>query len=437
MPRIVYCSLCSALILVLLILCSYPVETGLYTFANNHNSIQVRGSLGEGATALTYAPGICNPINLTAKGAILVNQDTGQVIYADQEHQPFHPASITKLMVLYILLENIHNGVLHWEDPVQASKKVERINEAQIYLREGEVLSLEEMIKAMVVASANDAAVALAERVAGSEAAFVEIMNAKALELGLRNSHFINASGLPASNSYNHYMSAYDIALLAKYLLEEYPEVLEFSRLTTTTIRNGSFPIANTNSLLGIFQGMDGLKTGYTDRAGWCLVATAQRNGQRMISVVLGSPSNEIRKANTTALLNYGFQHYQRVNNIYVNGIKCNYIQSPLAVDGTVLVPINILSDTMGLKVQYQKEKIFLSGWGTQVEFQVDSDKAIWSNKAIKLPQPVQKVKGTIMVPVRFISQIFGADVQWDGKKKSIHIYTEMHRTLGENRLMF
>lgn len=399
-----------------------PVEAQ-FEVADNWQTVRVEESAAKHNNNLSYAPNLVNSIKgLNARGAILVNYDTGQVIYAKHEQEKFHPASITKLMVLYIILEKVHQGLLQWQEPVQISEKVERVNEAQVYLKKGEVLSLQELVKAMMVASANDAAVALAEKIAGSEAAFVQMMNQRAEELGLANSHFINVSGLPEVNNSNHYMSAYDIALLTKIILEEYPEALEFSKLKTTTIRNGVYPVRSTNNLLGIFAGADGLKTGHTNQARWCLVATAQREGQRFISVVLGSPTEEIRNAATIALLDYGFQHYRRVNAIYINGVQSKLNQNPIAVAGTVLAPANCLTDTMSINVEYHQEEILITGQGTQVKFQVGSNKATWNNQAVELTQPVQRIKGNIMVPLRFLTQALGGDIQWDKTNKVIHI---------------
>ncbi|MEG6521215.1 stalk domain-containing protein [Desulfotomaculum sp. 1211_IL3151] len=418
-------ALCLISLMALVIWVRCPVEAR-FEAADKWQTVQVEESAAKHSCSLSYAPKLVNSINgLNARGAILVNYDTGQIIYAKHEQERFHPASITKLMVLYIVLEKIHQGLHQWEEPVQISEKVERVNEAQVYLKKGEVLSLQELVKAMMVASANDAAVALAEKVAGSEEAFVRIMNQRAVALGLTNSHFINASGLPGMNNANHYMSAYDIALLTKIILEEYPEALDFSRLKTTTIRNGAYPIKSTNNLLELFAGADGLKTGYTDKARWCLVATAQREDQRFISVVMGSPTKEIRSANTVALLDYGFQQYQRVKAIYINGEQSKLNQKPIFVAGTVLAPVRCLTDTMSLNVEYDQEEILITGQGTQVKFQVGSNRAAWNNQSVELTQPVQRIKGNIMVPLRFLTQAFGGDIQWDKANKVIHINLE------------
>lgn len=401
----------------------YPVEAQFQPAPNSRESVQPEKSTVKYRSNLTYAPSMDNSVKgLTAKGAILVNYDTGQVIYGKHEQEPFHPASITKLMTLYIVLEKINQGLLQWQDPVQITEKVEGVNEAQVFLKKGEILSLRELVKATLVASANDAAVALAEKVAGSEEAFVKLMNQKAMELGLENSHFINVSGLPGVNNSSHYMSCYDIALLAKIILEKYPEILEISKLTNTTIRNGAFSIKNTNNLLTLFTGTDGLKTGYTDMARWCLVATAQRDGQRFISVVLGAPTKDKRSADTVTLLSYGFQYYQRVKAIYINGVQGKFNQAPLAVDGTVLAPINSLAATMDLQVTHNEEKIIINGQGTEVELQVGSSKAILNKQTVELPQPVQRVKGNIMVPLRFLTQSFKGEIQWDKINKIIYI---------------
>lgn len=377
---------------------------------------------------LTYAKFLTNQQIQTpaVKSAILVNYDTGQVLYGFNEHQILHPASVTKLMTLYITLEKIDQGQLHWTDSVTVSERVSSINEAQVYLRTGEVLSLREMVKAMMVASANDAATAIAEKIAGSEANFVKLMNEKAVELGLKDSHFINVSGLPAHNSNDqyHHMSAYDIALLSKLLLDQYPEVLEFSGLKSTTIRSGSYAIFSTNKLLGCFSGLDGLKTGFTNQAGLCLAATAKRDGLRLISVILGAPSREIRTASTVELLNYGFNNYQKVAQVTINGKAVAVAEPSLYVNGSVLVPLESISQALGTDIAIEDQKVVVSRGGNQVVFQMDSRAAFRNNKFIQLPQPVQYVKGKIFVPLRILSDAFGIDIQWEEKKKAINIFT-------------
>lgn len=376
---------------------------------------------------LTYAKFSTNQQIQTPglKSAILVNYDTGQVIYGFNEHKLLHPASVTKLMTLYITLEKIHQGQLHWNDSVSVSERVAAINESQVYLKAGEVLSLREMVKAMMVASANDAATAIAERVAGTEAGFVKLMNEKAIELGLKDSHFINVSGLPAHNINDqyHHMSAYDIALLSKLLLDQYPEVLEFSGLKSTTIRNGTYAISSTNKLLGSFQGVDGLKTGFTNQAGLCLAATAKRDGLRLISVVLGAPSREIRTASTIKLLNYGFNNYQKVAKVAINGKEVAAAEPSLYVNGSVLVPLESISQAIGANMAIEDQNVVVSRGDTQVVFQMDSRDASWNNRLIQLPQPVEYVKGKIFVPIRILSEAFGINIQWEEKKKAIYIF--------------
>jgi D-alanyl-D-alanine carboxypeptidase (penicillin-binding protein 5/6) len=279
-------------------------------------------------------------LSLNAKGAILISSDSGHIIYALNEHQKLAPASITKLMTLYVVLEKINEGTLSWQHPVTTSLNAARIEEAQVYLRQGETYSLQEMIKAMLIPSANDAAVAIAEMVAGSETAFVKIMNLKAEELGLTDSHFINVTGLPThtANDNYHYMSAHDIAKLARVLITKYPEVLEFTKQQNTTFRNGTYKISNTNKLLGYYSWMDGLKTGYTNRAGLCLASTAKRNDTRLISVVLGAPNESSRQDSTIKLLDYGFNN-NLVQRLKIDEFKKQIPNHPLFIKGTMLVP--------------------------------------------------------------------------------------------------
>lgn len=252
-------------------------------------------------------------------------------------------------------------------------------------------------------------------------------MNSKALELGLRESHFNNASGLPGGSAKDdsHCMSAYDIALLSKILLDQYPEVLQLSRLTNATIRNGTYPIENTNQLMNYFYGMDGLKTGYTDRAGRCLAATARRKEQRLISVVLGAPTEKIRTTSTVALLSCGFYNYHKVSQITIDGRVVPFSASSLFINGAALVPLQQMAEALGAGVEMRDKGVRVSRENTEMLFTVGSAVAAWDNKTVQLPQPVHWVNGNILVPLRPLSEFLGARVQWDESQKAIHIDTQ------------
>ena len=244
-----------------------------------------------------------------ATSAIIIEASTGTVIYNKNEHEKLAPASMTKMMGLLLIMEQIEKGNLKWDEKVTASANASSMGGSQIFLETGEQMTVEELVKGISIASGNDAMVAMAERIAGTEEAFVELMNKKANELGLKNTNFKNCTGLDAEN---HYSSANDMGLIAKELVK-YDKILEFSGTYEDYIREGtdkSFWLVNTNKLVRFYQGVDGLKTGYTTTAGYCLTATAKKDGMRIITVVMNEPDSATRNSETTAMLDYGFNMY-------------------------------------------------------------------------------------------------------------------------------
>lgn len=244
-----------------------------------------------------------------ATSAIIIEASTGTVIYNKNEHEKLAPASMTKMMGLLLIMEQIEKGNLKWDEKVTASANASSMGGSQIFLETGEQMTVEELVKGISIASGNDAMVAMAERIAGTEEAFVELMNKKASELGLKNTNFKNCTGLDAEN---HYSSANDMALIAKELVK-HDKILEFSGTYEDYIREGtdkSFWLVNTNKLVRFYQGVDGLKTGYTTTAGYCLTATAKKDGMRIITVVMNEPDSATRNSETTAMLDYGFNMY-------------------------------------------------------------------------------------------------------------------------------
>jgi len=251
-----------------------------------------------------------NELGIKAKSFILMDGGTGKMLFHGNEHEKMHPASITKIMTILLTLEAIEKGKIKLTDKVTASELAMNIGGTEIWLAPGEQMSVEELLVAVTVGSANDACVALAEHIAGSETGFVKMMNKKAEELGLKDTVFQNSNGLPEEG---HHTSAYDIALLSRYLLKNYPQILKYTSLKEYHLRERKTWLVNTNHMLGVYQGMDGLKTGWTEEAGFCLAATAKRDTLRLISVVLGEENPKLRAADTTALLNYGFANYTAV----------------------------------------------------------------------------------------------------------------------------
>lgn len=245
---------------------------------------------------------------IDAKSAILMDADTGEILYEQDADTPLPPASVTKVMTLLLVMEAIDSGKISLTDSVSVSEEAAKMGGSQVYLEPGETMSVEEMIKCVVIASANDAAYALAEHVAGSEAVFVKMMNARAAELGMKTAHFENTNGLDDTVT-NHTMSARDIAIMSRELLS-HEKILEYTTIWQDTIRNGEFTLTNTNRLVRFYPGATGLKTGSTSKALFCISASAKRDGMHLIAVVMGSPTRDIRNAETKKLLDFGFASY-------------------------------------------------------------------------------------------------------------------------------
>lgn len=250
---------------------------------------------------------------LPAPSYLLMEKQTGQILYAHNEHEVLRPASVTKVMTLLLVMQALENGSISWEDTVTASATAAAKGGSQIYLEENEQLPLREMLKAVVVSSANDCACALAEHIAGSESAFVSRMNECAQALGMQDTHFVNCTGLDdGPDADQHVTSAYDVALMSRALLQ-YDEIKEYTTIWTDSVRNGQFGLSNTNKLVRFYDGTTGLKTGYTSAAGYCLAASAERGGMELIAVVLHCDSSVDRFESAKALLNYGFSNYALV----------------------------------------------------------------------------------------------------------------------------
>ena len=245
-------------------------------------------------------------LSLKARSAILIEPSTGKVIYEFNPDEKLNPASMTKIMSLILIMDSIENGKVKLTDEVTISKDASSMGGSHVYINEGEIYKVEELLKAVSIASANDAVVALAEKVAGSKERFVDMMNEKASKLGLTNTHFMNPHGLDEEN---HYSTARDMGVMAKELLK-YKDILNYTSKYEDYFKKkdgSSIWLVNTNKLVKFYEGMDGLKTGFTSSAGYCLTATAEKNNLRFISVVMGEESIENRTEDTLKLLNYAF----------------------------------------------------------------------------------------------------------------------------------
>ena len=290
-------SCAAALCLWLLVLALVPAAGGPQREAAAPAQGAVLAAAGQGAD-----------LSLPCRAAILVDQATGTVLYEKNADQPMPIASITKVMTLLLTFEAVHAGKFSLSSPVPVSAHAAGMGGSQIWLEPGEQFTLDEMLRAICVSSANDAAVAVAELVGGSEGAFVALMNAKAAELGMSGTTFKNACGLDTEG---HLSTARDVAVMSRAILTECPEVLHYSGIWTDTLRGGETMLVNTNKLLRRYDGITGLKTGTTGGAGVCISASASRDGLDLIAVVLGSNSSAERFEAATALLDYGFASYE------------------------------------------------------------------------------------------------------------------------------
>ena len=258
------------------------------------------------------------PAEVAAKAAVLMDVATGTLLYEQNAHEKLAPASVTKVMTMLLIMEAIDSGRISWDDTVTASEAAAAKGGSQVYLKVGETMSVSDMVKSIAVSSANDCACAMAEHLAGSEAAFVDTMNQRARELGMTDTHFVNCTGLDdGPNASEHLTSARDIAIMSQELLSNHPDIKKYTTIWMDTIRGGTFGLSNTNKLIRFYDGATGLKTGFTSGAGYCLSASAEREGMELIAVVLGSETSQQRFAACKSLLDYGFASYALVEAEY------------------------------------------------------------------------------------------------------------------------
>ncbi len=255
-----------------------------------------------------YATDDKAPFDVNAQSACLMDASTGTVLYAKNADLALPPASVTKIMTLLLFMEEVDAGNIALDETISVSEYAASMGGSQVYLEAGESMKAEELLKCVIIASANDAAVALAEKVAGSEEAFVSRMNERAAQLGMSNTHFENVTGLDDSTT-KHLTSAYDIALMSRALLG-HELITKYATIWMDSIRDGAFGLTNTNRLVRFYQGITGLKTGSTSKAGFCMSATAKRDGLHLIAVVMGSPTRDVRNETAKQLLDYGFANY-------------------------------------------------------------------------------------------------------------------------------
>ncbi|MBR2712226.1 MAG: D-alanyl-D-alanine carboxypeptidase [Bacilli bacterium] len=321
-----------------------------------------------------------------AKSTILIESSTGEIIYERNADEKLAPASMTKMMSLILIMEAIENGNIKLDQIVTVSENASKMGGSQIYLEANEKMSVDDLLKGICMASANDAVVALAETIYGSESEFVNEMNKKSKKLGLTNTNFMNATGLDEEN---HYSSARDMAFIARELIK-HDKVLDYSSRYEDYLRentNKKFWLVNTNKLIKTYEGMDGLKTGYTESAGYCLTATAKRNNMRLIGVVMKEESSNIRNSDMTELLNYGFSLYKVKNLLKKNKTVSTYEDnksSKVKNDVIVKEDINILNkkNSKERKVSY-KIKLDKKSLPIEKDSKIGTLEVIENNKVI------------------------------------------------------
>ena len=302
-------------------------------------------------------------LDVAGKSALLMDVATGQVIYEKNAHEPLPPASVTKVMTMLLIMEAIDSGKIGWEDMVITSEAAAAKGGSQIYLKVGESMSVSDMVKSIAVSSANDCACAMAEHLAGSEEAFVSLMNRRAEELGMGDTHFVNCTGLDdGEEAKDHRTSAFDIALMSRELLAKHPDIKKFTTIWMDTVRSGAFGLSNTNKLVRFYPGATGLKTGFTSGAGYCLSASAQREDLELIAVVMGCETSQERFSACKSMLDYGFANYALV--------------SPQAEQLTVPVKLGKTAEVAAVPAQ-QSQLLVEKGQKSQVVLQTELEEAV------------------------------------------------------------
>ena len=285
-------------------------------------------------------------MQVPGKSALLMDMATGTVLYEQNPHEKLAPASVTKVMTMLLIMEDIDSGKIKWEDMVTTSDAAAAKGGSQVYLKVGETMTVSDMVKSIAVSSANDCACAMVEHIAGSEAAFVERMNQRAKELGMNDTNFVNCTGLDdAENAKEHLTSAYDIAVMSRELMKNHPDIQKFTTIWMDTVRGGAFGLSNTNKLVRFYRGATGLKTGFTSGAGYCLSATAERDGLGLIAVVMGAETSQERFAACKSMLDYGFANYALVQPEVTEGSVPVRLGKEGAVKAVPAEPVQLLID--------------------------------------------------------------------------------------------
>lgn len=297
-------------------------------------------------------------ITINARSAILMDASTGQVLFSANEHERLYPASVTKIMPMLLFMEALDEGRISLDEVVTASPNAASKGGSQIWLKEGEQMTVDELLRATAIASANDACTALGEHISGSEEAFVSLMNKRAKELGMENTNFVNCSGLDDDTT-EHLTTTYDIALMSRELLS-HDRIRSYTTVWMDTLRNGATELTNTNRLVRFYNGTTGLKTGTTSKAGYCLSASAERDGLHIIAVILGAETSDERFEGAKALLNYGFANYETVTPSF---------------DGVEIPPVEVLrgvEDEISAEVRGVSPITLAKGERDNIEYSVE-----------------------------------------------------------------
>ncbi len=356
--------------LIIIMLCSVIMPISIYAMPDfaivESNSENIETQTKNYKTAESSIQTAAAPaFNFQSASQVLMEATTGEIIYANNENERLLPASVTKIMTLLLVMEQIDNGSLRYTDTVTCTSNASGMGGSQIWFKEGETLTVDEALKCICVVSANDVSVAMAELVGGSHENFVAMMNAKAKELGMENTNFMNAHGIDEEG---HYTTAKDIAIMSRELMVRHPGIKKYTTIWMDSIRGGTFELANTNKLLKTYKGMTGLKTGSTSQALFNLSATAEREGLSLIAVVMKAPTSKVRNEEITSLLNYGFSAYT---------------SSKIAAAGDVVEKIKISKHiTKEVDVVLEKDEYLISKKGEAKEY----TKVVKYNDNLKAP---------------------------------------------------
>lgn len=353
-----------------------------------------------------------------AKSAILLEASTGEIIFEKNSHEKLHPASMTKMMSMLLILENIEKGVINWDDIVTVSSNASSMGGSQILLETNEQMSVSDLFKGIAVASGNDAVVAMAEKIAGTEEEFVNMMNKRAGELGLTDTNFKNCHGLDDAN---HYSSASDMAKIAMELVK-HEKLFEYTSIYEDYLREGTdrkFWLVNTNKLVRFYSGADGLKTGYTGEAGFCLTATAKRNGMRIIAVVMGEPDSKTRTSDVSSMLDYAFAQYETetflstdsiLDTININKGKKEFVNIVPKENVTILNKKTDNKKNATYKLEMYDMKLPLKKGDTVGKLSVYVDDNLYRDIDVTVSEDIEKAD-ILTLYGRYLKKVFTGDI--------------------------